>query len=107
MTGAETMVKLELSPQGNSGEICSWLYIPGAPIVGALSRPAGQIGENAMPTVRRSLSEILKSKPRVDLTKIRATSDKDIARMIEGDPDTAPDMSKDRDWRKVRAPRLP
>lgn len=60
-----------------------------------------------MPTVRRSLSEILKSKPRVDLTKIRATSDKDIARMIEGDPDTAPDMSKDRDWRKVRAPRLP
>jgi putative transcriptional regulator len=60
-----------------------------------------------MPTVRRSLNEILKSTPRADLAKIRATSDKEIARMIAEDPDAAPDMSKGRDWRKLRAPRLP
>jgi len=60
-----------------------------------------------MPTVRRSLNEILKSKPHADLAKIRATTDKDIARMIAQDPETAWDMSKVRDWRRVRAPRLP
>jgi putative transcriptional regulator len=60
-----------------------------------------------MPTVRRSLNEILKSKPRADLAKIRATTDKDIARMIAEDPETAPDMARNRDWRKVRIPRLP
>jgi putative transcriptional regulator len=47
-----------------------------------------------MPTVRRSLREILKSKPRVDWEKLRATSDEDIDRQIAEDPDTAPDMTK-------------
>lgn len=60
-----------------------------------------------MPTVRRSLSEILKSKPRADLAKIRGATDRDLEQMIAEDPDTAPDMSKNRDWRKVLTPRMP
>jgi hypothetical protein len=47
-----------------------------------------------MPTVRRSLSEILKSKPRADLERIRKTTDEEIDAMIAADPDTAPDMSR-------------
>lgn len=60
-----------------------------------------------MPTVRRSLSEILKSKPRADLAKIRRTTDAALDRTIAADPDSAPDMSKNRDWRKVRSLNLP
>jgi putative transcriptional regulator len=59
-----------------------------------------------MPTVRRSLSEILKSKPRADLERIRKTTDEEIDAMIAADPDSAPDMSR-RDWRRVINPRLP
>ena len=59
-----------------------------------------------MPTVRRSLSEILKSKPRADLERIRKTTDEEIDAMIAADPDTAADMSR-RDWRRVISPRLP
>jgi putative transcriptional regulator len=60
-----------------------------------------------MPTVRRSLSEILKSKPRADHERIRkTTTDEEIDAMIAADPDTAPDMSR-RDWRRVISPRLP
>ena len=63
-------------------------------------------GENAMPTVRRSLSEILKSRPRADVARIRKTTDEEIDAMIAADADTAPDMSR-RDWRRVISPRLP
>jgi putative transcriptional regulator len=60
-----------------------------------------------MPIVRRSLREILESKPNVDWEKVRNTTDEDIDRQIAEDPDTAPDLSKNRDWRKVINPRLP
>jgi putative transcriptional regulator len=60
-----------------------------------------------MPTTRRSLNEILKSKPRADLNRIRRFSDKDIDAMIASDQDTSLDMSKARDWRRVVSPRFP
>ena len=60
-----------------------------------------------MPIVRRSLNEILKSKPRADLKRIRTFTDKDIDVMIASDLDTASDMSRKRDWRRVITPRLP
>ncbi len=60
-----------------------------------------------MPIVRRSLSEIVKSKPRADLKRIRRTTDAEIDRMIAANADTAPDMAKDRDWRRVLSPRVP
>lgn len=59
-----------------------------------------------MPIVRRSLSEIRKSKPRADRERIRRTTDEEIDAMITSDADTAPDMSG-RDWRKVLNPRIP
>jgi putative transcriptional regulator len=59
-----------------------------------------------MPTVRRSLNEILKSRPRARLARIRKTTDAEIDVMIAADPDAAPDMSR-RDWRRVSTPRLP
>jgi putative transcriptional regulator len=49
-----------------------------------------RIGENEMPIVRRSLREILKSKPDVDWEKIRNTTEEDIERMRIED-DVAPD----------------
>jgi putative transcriptional regulator len=60
-----------------------------------------------MPTTRRSLNEILKSKPRADLNRIRRFSDKEIDAMIASDQDTSLDMSKARDWRRVVSPRFP
>lgn len=59
-----------------------------------------------MPIVRRTLSEIMKSKPQVDLKRIRSFTDEDIDKMIASDPDTAPDMSN-LDWRRVITPKLP
>jgi len=41
-----------------------------------------------MTTMRRTATEILKG--RVDPKRIRSTTDKDIARWIAEDPDTAP-----------------
>jgi len=38
---------------------------------------------------------------------VRRTTDGDIGKMIASDPDTAPDMSKERDWRRVLTPRVP
>jgi putative transcriptional regulator len=61
-----------------------------------------------MPIVRRSLSEIMKrGGGKVDLDRIRRTTDEEIDAMIASDPDTAPDMSDGRDWRRVISPRLP
>jgi len=44
---------------------------------------------------------------RVDWERVRNTSDEEIGAMIASDPDTAPDMSVGRDWRRVISPRLP
>jgi putative transcriptional regulator len=61
-----------------------------------------------MTIVRRTRSEIRKrGGGRVDWERVRKTSDDDIERMIASDPDTAPDMSKARDWRRVLTPRIP
>ncbi len=61
-----------------------------------------------MSIVRRTRSEIRRhGGGRVDWAKVRATTDAEIDKMIASDPDTAPDMSKKRDWRRVLAPKMP
>ena len=61
-----------------------------------------------MTTVRRSLSEIRRrGGGKVDWERVDATTEKDIQKAIASDPDTAPDMSVNRDWRKVITPRAP
>ena len=61
-----------------------------------------------MTIVRRTRSEIRKrGGGRVDWERVRRTTDGDIGKMIASDPDTAPDMSKERDWRRVLTPRVP
>jgi putative transcriptional regulator len=61
-----------------------------------------------MTIVRRTLGEIRKrGGGRVDWERARRTTDADVDRMIASDPDTAPDMSADRDWRRVITPRIP
>ena len=44
---------------------------------------------------------------KVNWERLDSTTDKDIDRMIASDPDTAPDLSENRDWRKVINPRSP
>lgn len=61
-----------------------------------------------MSIVRRSRSEIMKrGGGRVDWERVRNTTDEEIDAMIASDPDTAPDMSIGRDWRRIISPRLP
>ena len=61
-----------------------------------------------MTTIRRSLAEIRRrGGGKVDWALVDATTEEDIRKMIESDPDTAPDLSVDRDWRKVIAPYVP
>ncbi len=61
-----------------------------------------------MTIVKRTRSEIRKrGGGRVDWERIRKTTDQDIDKMIASDPDTAPDMSKERDWRRMLTPRIP
>lgn len=61
-----------------------------------------------MTTVRRSLDEIRRrGGGKVDWERVDATTEEDIQKMIESDPDTAPDMAVNRDWRKVITPRVP
>ncbi len=61
-----------------------------------------------MTAIRRSLDEIRKrGGGKVDWSRVNATTDEDIRRMIESDLDTAPDTSAGRDWRKVITPRFP
>jgi putative transcriptional regulator len=43
-------------------------------------------------TIRRSQAEISKTRGRVDLKRVRDTTDKDITRWIAEDPDTAPKL---------------
>jgi hypothetical protein len=47
-----------------------------------------------MSTVKRKAGKLRKA-GKVDWEKVRTTSDQDIARQIDEDPDTAPDLS---DW---------
>ncbi len=60
-----------------------------------------------MPTIKRSQAEIRKTGGRVDLKQVRATTDKDIARWIAEDPDTAPDLPSKVRPRVVFTPPLP
>ena len=61
-----------------------------------------------MTTARRTLSDIKHSGGgRVDWERLDKTTDDDIDRMIAQDPDTAPDLSRNRDWRKVITPHAP
>jgi len=61
-----------------------------------------------MTIVRRTRSEIRKrGGGRIDWERVRRTNDEDINKMIASDPDTAPDMSKKRDWRHVLTPQVP
>ena len=61
-----------------------------------------------MTTGRRTLTSLKSSGGgRVDWQRLDQTTDEDIDRMIAQDPDTAPDLSRDRDWRKVITPQLP
>ncbi len=61
-----------------------------------------------MPIVRRSAKEIRKrGGGRVDWKRVRATTDREIAAQIASDPDTAPDMSRVKDMRRVYNPPLP
>lgn len=60
-----------------------------------------------MPTIRRSQAEIRRTGGRVDLKRVRATTDKDIARWIAEDPDTAPELPSKVRPRVVFTPPLP
>jgi putative transcriptional regulator len=61
-----------------------------------------------MTTGRRTLTSLKSSGGgRVNWERLDQTTDEDIDRMIAQDPDTAPDLSRDRDWRKVITPQLP
>jgi putative transcriptional regulator len=60
-----------------------------------------------MTTVRRSAAESFKGRGRVDLKRVRSTTDKDIARWIAEDPDTAPELSRGARFRLVYNPPLP
>jgi len=73
-----------------------------------ISARARRAGESEMTTIRRSLAEIRRrGGGKVDWALVDATTEEDIRKMIESDPDTAPDLSVNRDWRKVIAPYVP
>ena len=60
-----------------------------------------------MPTIRRSQAEISKTGGRVDLKRVRDTTDKDITRWIAEDPDTAQELPSKVRPRIVYTPPLP
>jgi len=60
-----------------------------------------------MPIVRRSAKEIRKRGGRVDWARVRKTTDREVAAQIAADPDTAPDMVKVADMRRVYNPPIP
>lgn len=60
-----------------------------------------------MPIVRRSQAEIRKRGGRVDLKRVRATTDEDVARWIAEDPDIASELPPGARVRLVRNPPLP
>ncbi len=59
-----------------------------------------------MPTVRHSQAEARRG-GRVDLKRVRATTDKDIKRWIAEDPDTAPELPPRAKTRTIYRPPLP
>lgn len=60
-----------------------------------------------MPTIKRSAAEISKRKGKADRDRLRRTTDVEIAEQIAADPDTAPEMAADTDWRLVANPPIP
>ncbi|HYR80234.1 MAG TPA: hypothetical protein VEO55_09525 [Candidatus Dormibacteraeota bacterium] len=61
-----------------------------------------------MTTAKRTRAEIRKrGGGRVDWARVKGTTDDDIDKMIASDADTAPDMARGRDWRRVLTPRVP
>ena len=60
-----------------------------------------------MPTTRRSQTQILKNRGRVDTKRVRSATDKDIARWIAEDPDTAPELPRGAKLRLIHNPPLP
>ena len=60
-----------------------------------------------MPTTRRSNTEIRKARGRIDTKRVRAANDKDIARWIAEDPETAPELPRGAKSRLVHNPPLP
>jgi uncharacterized protein (DUF4415 family) len=52
-----------------------------------------------MPIVRSSAAEIRKHRGRIDLKRVRATTDREIAAQIASNPDTAPLL--DEEWFKT------
>lgn len=61
-----------------------------------------------MSTVRRTRTEIRKrGGGQVDWARVRSATDEDIDKMMASDAETAPDMARGRDWRRVLKPRVP
>jgi putative transcriptional regulator len=61
-----------------------------------------------MTTVRRTRAEIQqRGGGRVDWARVKGTTDQDIDKMIASDAETAPDMARGRDWRRVLTPQTP
>lgn len=60
-----------------------------------------------MPTIKRSAAEISKRKGKADRDRLRRTKDAEIDEQIAADPDTAPEMAADTDWRLVANPPIP
>ena len=58
-----------------------------------------------MPTTRRSQTQTLKN--RGDTKRVRSATDKDIARWIAEDPDTAPELPRGAKLRLIHNPPLP
>ena len=77
------------------------VYTPGMTRA-ASSRRDVLVGENDVSTSRRLASDRLRAEAHVDLGRLRATSDEEIAEQIAADPDTAPDMGAATGWRVVR-----
>lgn len=63
---------------------------------------------NLTTTGRRTRTEIRKrGGGRVDWLRVKGATDEDIDKMIASDAETAPDMARGRDWRRVLVPRVP
>jgi len=60
-----------------------------------------------MSITARSVQEIRARKGRVDLERVRATTEREIEAQIAADPDTAEDQSSKTDFRRVDNPPIP
>jgi putative transcriptional regulator len=60
-----------------------------------------------MSIVKRSAQEIRTRRGRVDLKRVKATTDEAIEAQIANDPETAPDQSSKTDFRRVYNPPVP